>query len=182
MGMGKKNMFQTLVKLHEMSGWKRASASSEITVQRSSTFLWSLHWDSNGAGFWVKHLDGQLVPVFRKLQQASLKIPVFSGSFLIFCRCFSLVLVLSMIFASHNVLFLAPSECLIHSKNKSFLPEWSSFSSRCHCEVINTKSRPLTEMWGAGWDTGHPYPGWMENQCLSALRARNIGTHSTAWR
>lgn len=123
----------------------------------------------------------QLVPVFRKLQQASLKIPVFSGSFLIFCRCFSLVLVFSMIFASHNVLFLAPSECLIHSKNKSFLPEWSSFSSRCHCEVINTKSRPLNEMWGAGWDTGHPYPGWMENRCLSALRARNIGTHSTAW-
>lgn len=46
----------------------------------------------------------------------------------------------------------------MHSRNKCFLRGWSSFSSRCHCEVINTKMNPLSEVRGAGWRAGHPYP------------------------
>lgn len=67
---------------------------------------------------------------------------LFSGSFKILCWCFSLVLVFSIIFASHNVSFLASSERFTHRGNKCFLPGWSSFSSRCRCEVINTKLKP----------------------------------------
>lgn len=80
-----------------------------------------------------------------------------------------------MTLATHNVLFLASSYCLMHATNAYFLPKWRSFSSRCHCEVINTKTEPLTGLWGAGWDAGHPQPGWVKAPWFITFMVRNLG-------
>lgn len=44
----------------------------------------------------------------------------------------------------------------MQATNVYFLPKWRSFSSRCHCEVVNTKSEPPN--WFVGCWVGYRAP------------------------